>query len=193
MTAVTGCNIRNDAAYWVLSGPTVLNATKTCRACKQSILPGEDVMARDGRKLRFFYHLVCFSGGADPRSQENSTFEMKTEYHKKWAPNLSSLEGPRAVKDGDGREMGRTVFKDKAPSVVGAGKWSVQSRGFVPIGTTKALPRLAAAAAATASSSSSISSSVARFPPPKRSCISKLSSLKETIKSTSSSSSSSDK
>jgi hypothetical protein len=89
-------------------------------------------MARDGRKLRFFYHVDCFSGDADPRTQTNSSFETKPEYHEKSAPKVSSLEGPRALKDADGRELGRTVFKDKAPSVIGAGKWSVANRGFVP-------------------------------------------------------------
>jgi hypothetical protein len=33
-------------------------------------MKGESVMCRDGRKLRFFYHEGCFTGGADPRSQE---------------------------------------------------------------------------------------------------------------------------
>jgi len=83
-----------------------------------------------GRKLRFFYHEACFTGTADPRSQANSSFEERKDYHVKSAPQISSLEGPRAVKDADGRELGRQVFKTKAPSTVGHGKWSVEQRGY---------------------------------------------------------------
>ena len=115
--------------------------TSFCR----TIMKGENVMCRDGRKLRFFYHEGCFTGNADPRSQEvilrwllasvdlclsllslycrhnrldslwlyfflwwqNSSFEMREDYHKKTAPAVSSLEGPKAVLDPDGRPMGR--------------------------------------------------------------------------------------
>ncbi len=92
------------------------------------------VMVRDGRKLRFFYHVDCFTGSADPRTQENSTYlsEDKAEYHMATAPNISSLCGPRACRDSDGRILGREVFKERAPSVVGLGKWSVASRGYNP-------------------------------------------------------------
>jgi hypothetical protein len=90
-------------------------------------------MVRDGRKLRFFYHLYCFTGDADPRTQNGSSFEEKQEYHKQTAPNVSSLsEGPRGCVDADGRPLGRKVFKETAPSVLGAGKWSVSQRGYNP-------------------------------------------------------------
>jgi hypothetical protein len=64
MTAVTGANLRNGEAYWELSGPLPINRMTTCRACKKSILKNAEVMIRDGRKLRFFYHAECFTGDA---------------------------------------------------------------------------------------------------------------------------------
>jgi hypothetical protein len=64
MTAVTGANLRTGEAYWELSGPLPINRMTTCRACKESILKNTPVMIRDGRKLRFFYHAVCFTGDA---------------------------------------------------------------------------------------------------------------------------------
>lgn len=133
MTAYSGSNIRTGESYWELSGPLPLNRIGTCRACKQTIYKGQSVMCRDGRKLRFFYHEKCFKGDADPRSQDESSFNNRqSDYHKQLAPNLSSLEGPRAVKDSEGRVLGRKVFKDRAPSTVGRGKWSVTHRGYNP-------------------------------------------------------------
>ena len=132
MTAVTGANLRSGEAYWELSGPLPINRMSSCRACKGMIAKGANVMVRDGRKLRFFYHAECFTGTADPRTQENGTFLENKDYHKKTAPNLSSLEGPHACKDPDGRPMGRAVFKPEALSVLGAGKWSVSHRGYNP-------------------------------------------------------------
>ena len=89
-------------------------------------------MVREGRKLRFFYHQKCFTGSADPRTQEGSSYEKRTDLKSKTAPNMSSLEGPRACKDSDGRVLGREVFKPEAPSTLGAGKWSVNVRGYQP-------------------------------------------------------------
>lgn len=135
MTAVTGANLRSGEAYWELSGPLPLNRTATCRACRQSITKNSQVMVRDGRKLRFFYHSECFTGDADPRTQENGSYFEKTDYHKSTAPNISGLEGPKAYTDPDGRPYGRKVFKPQAPSVLGQGKWSVTSRGYQPKST----------------------------------------------------------
>ena len=136
MTAVTGANLRGGDAYWELSGPTPINRTVTCRACKKTIMRGESVMVRDGRKLRFHYHTACFSGEADPRTQQNSSFARRSDYHAKTAPKLSSLEGPRACTDADGRKLGREVFKAEAPASVGVGKWNSGplgvSRGYHP-------------------------------------------------------------
>lgn len=132
MTAVTGANLRSGEAYWELSGPVPINRIANCRACKSIIMKGCPVMVRDGRKLRFFYHETCFTGTADPRTQENGTFVEVQDYHKNTAPNISSLSGPHACLDPDGRPMGRAIFKPEAPSVLGAGKWSVASRGYRP-------------------------------------------------------------
>eukprot|EP00600_Ochromonadales_sp_CCMP1393_P010432 CAMPEP_0174956872 /NCGR_PEP_ID=MMETSP0004_2-20121128/1763_1 /TAXON_ID=420556 /ORGANISM="Ochromonas sp., Strain CCMP1393" /LENGTH=135 /DNA_ID=CAMNT_0016204929 /DNA_START=40 /DNA_END=447 /DNA_ORIENTATION=+ len=132
MTAVTGANLRSGEAYWELSGPMAVNRITTCRACKKTIYKGSKVMVRDGRKLRFFYHQACFTGGADPRTQDNSTYSEVADYHMETAPNISSLVGPKACTDADGRKLGRAIFKQQAPSVIGQGKWSVQSRGYQP-------------------------------------------------------------
>lgn len=133
MTAVTGCNIRNTENYWELSGPKPINRIVSCRACKGTVFKNSNVYVRDGRKLRFFYHEQCFTGNEDPRTQVGATFMEKEDYHKKLAPNISSLEGPRACKDSDGRVLGRSVFKSEAPKTLGAGKWSVKSRGYNPV------------------------------------------------------------
>jgi hypothetical protein len=125
-----GPDTRLSESYWALSGPSVCTAPHTCRACRGPIYRGETVMCRDGRKLRFFYHATCFSGTEDPRTQANSSFVVRKEYHEKSAPALSSLEGPRAYKDSDGRVLGREVFKPSAPSHLGKGKWSTCDRGY---------------------------------------------------------------
>ena len=133
MTAVSGINLRSGEAYWELSGPITINRVSTCRCCRKTINKGSLVMVRDGRKLRFFYHAGCFTGEADPRTQENSSYtgNEHIEYHHNTAPNISSLEGPKAYKDPDGRPLGRAVFKTEAPSVLGHGKWSVNQRGML--------------------------------------------------------------
>lgn len=132
MTAVSGFSLRKDEAYWELSGPIPANRILNCRACKKSVYKGQNVMVRNGRKLRFFYHEECFTGDADPRTQQGSSYEKRIDLKEKTAPNVSSLEGPRARKDADGRILGREVFKPDAPSKLGAGKWSVANRGYQP-------------------------------------------------------------
>lgn len=77
-------------------------------------------MVRDGRKLRFFYHEKCFIGDADPRTQTNSTFERKKEYHKPTAPDVKGLK------------KNLKIFQPAPPETVGSGKWSVASRGYKP-------------------------------------------------------------
>jgi hypothetical protein len=141
MTAVSGANLRSDEAYWALSGPVAINRSATCRACRESIAKGSLVMVRDGRKLRFFYHVECFTGDADPRTQENGSYQDQrhAEYHRVTAPDISSLSGPRACLDPDGRPLGREVFKPQAPSTLGSGKWSVAHRGYEPSYTSSTL------------------------------------------------------
>jgi hypothetical protein len=129
MTAVSGMNIRKGAAYWELTGPTVNVCFQTCRGCKKTINKGSNVMVREGRKLRFFYHTECFTGTADPRTQQGGAFndEAHKELHTKTAPLLSSLEGPRACRDADGRVLSRVVFQSEPPSTLGSGTWGVQT------------------------------------------------------------------
>jgi hypothetical protein len=116
----------------MLSGPVPINRVATCRACKQIIDKNSIVMVREGRKLRFFYHQKCFTGDADPRTQTGSSYAKKREYHEMSAPKISCLEGPRAVRDVDGRPLGRSIFKAEAPSTLGYGKWNVKQRGYMP-------------------------------------------------------------
>lgn len=133
MTAVSGCNLRASEGYWELSGPSPINRNGTsCRACRGAIYKDALVFVRDGRKLRFFYHAGCFGGSEDPRTQDGSSYSERVDYHRKLAPNISSLEGPRACKDADGRKLGREVFKAEPPSTLGRGKWSVSRRGYLP-------------------------------------------------------------
>ena len=86
--AVTGANFRSSEAYWELSGPIAINRIASCRACKKTIHKNSQVMVRDGRKLRFFYHVDCFTGEADPRTQENSSYKERQDYHEPLAPKL---------------------------------------------------------------------------------------------------------
>ena len=140
MTAASGASLRSDEAYWALTGPIATNRMQSCSACRGVIFKGSRVLVREGRKLRFFYHEACFTGDADPRTQIGSSFERQ-EYHGSSAPRLSSLEGPRACFDADGRELGRAVFKPRAPSALGRGKWSVNERGFRPTENSTAVRR----------------------------------------------------
>lgn len=123
MTAWSGVNNRTTEGYWELSGPErIARNGVSCRACRKPIYKNEEVMVRDGRKLRFFYHAACFRGSADPRTQDGSTFETKPLYHKDTAPDVSGLQ------------KNRKVFQPTAPKTLGKGKWSVRSRGFRPTG-----------------------------------------------------------
>ncbi|KAI9000067.1 hypothetical protein BC832DRAFT_563414 [Gaertneriomyces semiglobifer] len=90
--------------YWTLSqGPAT--RPQTCRECKRLIPTNAPLVARDGRKIRLFYHPECFSGDADPRTQPRSSAS-------------------------DLRYKG--VVGSKAPEKKGAGKWSVESYGYNP-------------------------------------------------------------
>eukprot|EP00741_Cyanophora_paradoxa_P022069 tig00021434_g21304.t1 len=88
--------------YWTVSQGTAIRTGWSCRECKEVIMKGSPVIVRDGRKMRFFYHVECYSGEADPRSQEHSS------YHQ-----------------------GRFSVSETAPSKKGFGKWST-SYGFAP-------------------------------------------------------------
>jgi hypothetical protein len=55
--------------YWTISHGYACRNGYSCRECKQAIYKNEPVIVRDGRKIRLFYHIDCFSGDADPRTQ----------------------------------------------------------------------------------------------------------------------------
>eukprot|EP00747_Dinoflagellata_sp_TGD_P170121 gnl/TRDRNA2_/TRDRNA2_200876_c0_seq1.p1 gnl/TRDRNA2_/TRDRNA2_200876_c0~~gnl/TRDRNA2_/TRDRNA2_200876_c0_seq1.p1 ORF type:complete len:201 (+),score=15.93 gnl/TRDRNA2_/TRDRNA2_200876_c0_seq1:147-749(+) len=131
MTAFSGVDLRLGEAYWEVSGPEPMNRNGcSCRACKSMIKKGDMVMSRDGRKMRFFYHERCFTGGADPRTQDGSQYQdPHCIYHTETAPDVSGL---RLGRDVDGRLHGRKVFKEEAPRSLGSGKWSCSSRGWQP-------------------------------------------------------------
>ena len=57
---------------------------------------------RDGRKIRLHYHVECFTGEADPRTQEGSSATEKR----------------------------LPVWSKEAPQQKGAGKWSVNQYGL---------------------------------------------------------------
>jgi hypothetical protein len=94
-----------DKDYWTVSKATSNRHGLTCRECKGYINKGEEYVARDGRRIRLLYHTNCFSGDADPRTQESS----------------SAKRGP--LKD---------VISQAAPERKGAGKFSVSSYGVKP-------------------------------------------------------------
>ncbi|KAF5827677.1 hypothetical protein DUNSADRAFT_256 [Dunaliella salina] len=62
-----------------VSGPLPAVRHQTCRECKGMINKGEPCYARDGRRIRLFYHDRCFSNADDPRSQP-STKEKTAKY-----------------------------------------------------------------------------------------------------------------
>ncbi|CAD8178827.1 unnamed protein product [Paramecium octaurelia] len=91
--------------YWTLSGGVACRNGWSCRACKQNIYKGQEILVREGRKLRFHFHKGCFQGNGDPRTQNESTYFNQQRYGK---------------------------IADKAPEVKGYGKWSVGSYGYQP-------------------------------------------------------------
>lgn len=92
-------------AYWTVSFGTSCRTGFSCRECKKLIAVDTKIAIRDGRKMRLFYHRECFSGDADPRTQQNSSYNS-----------------------GDPK-YGQS-FQEKAPLVKGRGKWSVSSYGY---------------------------------------------------------------
>lgn len=76
-----------EEEYWTVSTGVAVRHGWSCRECKQDIGKGSQMIVRDGRKLRFMYHVACYSGSADPRSQENSSY-------KSWSKVIAA-EAPR--------------------------------------------------------------------------------------------------
>ena len=65
---------RKMESYWTISEGTAVRTGWSCRECRRTILKGEKIIIRDGRKMRLFYHDICFSGDADPRTQPGSSY-----------------------------------------------------------------------------------------------------------------------
>ncbi|KAI8815927.1 uncharacterized protein EV422DRAFT_510171 [Fimicolochytrium jonesii] len=98
-----------DMSYWTVSGGKAVRP-QTCRSCKRTIYKNEEMMVRDGRKIRLFYHSACFEGDNDPRTQSNSSF-------------FDSRYTAAAT---------QAAFAPHAPTEKGHGKWSVDSYGYNP-------------------------------------------------------------
>lgn len=96
--------------YWTVSNGKATRTGFSCRECKKVILKDEPIVCRDGRKMRFFYHQMCFSGDSDPRTQtHNSTDKWKKE-EKKVGNNI--------------------ITGTVAPKTKGYGKWHTSSYGL---------------------------------------------------------------
>ncbi|KAI8615707.1 hypothetical protein BC830DRAFT_1168376 [Chytriomyces sp. MP71] len=100
----------NGGDYWTISQGVAIRTGFSCRECKAVIMQGENVIVRDGRKMRFFYHETCYAGDPDPRTQPNSSFHA---------------------------ERFRDKIQKQAPQVKGRGKWSVASYGYNDNGVWK--------------------------------------------------------
>eukprot|EP00761_Pharyngomonas_kirbyi_P008041 gb/GECH01008052.1/.p1 GENE.gb/GECH01008052.1/~~gb/GECH01008052.1/.p1 ORF type:complete len:103 (+),score=21.42 gb/GECH01008052.1/:1-309(+) len=85
--------------YWTVSEGKTVSPNTTCRECRQPIPKGTPAMCRDGRRIRLFYHKECFSGEADPRTQNNSSYGKRRKYPSQ-------------------------AFQSSAPQKKGTGKWS---------------------------------------------------------------------
>ena len=83
--------------YWTISTGIACRNGWSCRACRKGINKGAKLVSRDGRKMRLMYHIECFSGDSDPRTQ----------------PGSSATENRLPI------------FSDKAPKEKGRGKWTV--------------------------------------------------------------------
>ena len=92
--------------YWTISYGQACRQGFSCRECRQLIPNGSDIVVRDGRKMRLFYHKDCFSGDPDPRTQQKSTFNTEERF--------------------------KEAFQSEAPPVKGRGKWSTRSYGYSP-------------------------------------------------------------
>jgi hypothetical protein len=90
-----------ETEYWTISRGHANRTGFSCRQCKIVINQNEPVVVRDGRKMRFFYHEECFSGNADPRSQDGSSYGQY-----------------------------RGIISEQAPEVKGYGKWAVLEYGY---------------------------------------------------------------
>jgi hypothetical protein len=99
-------SIPKQSEYWTVSYGQAVRTGFSCRECRQLIKIGSEIAVRDGRKMRLFYHIDCFSNDSDPRTQQNSSFNRVAKF--------------------------QDAFQEKAPPVKGRGKWSTSSYGYEP-------------------------------------------------------------
>lgn len=97
--------LKNVSGYWTVPFGDACRTGFSCRECKKLIPIKAKMAIRDGRKMRLFYHLECFSGKSDPRTQSGSSYNSGE------------------AKYGIG-------FQHKAPNVKGHGKWVVAQYGY---------------------------------------------------------------
>ena len=93
----------SDQLYWTVTYGVSDRMGLCCRECRATINKGERYACRDGRRIRMCYHLKCFSGEADPRTQRGSSYHTGS------------------LKD---------VISEAAPERKGAGKFSVSQYGL---------------------------------------------------------------
>jgi hypothetical protein len=93
------------SGYWTISYGDACRTGFSCRECRKLIPIKAKMVVRDGRKMRLFYHLECFSGDSDPRTQQGSSYNS-------------------------GESKYGIGFQHKAPEVKGRGKWGVAQYGY---------------------------------------------------------------
>ncbi len=132
-------------AYWTISKGVAPRAGWTCRECKRGIGMGESYVSRDGRKLRFYYHISCFSGEADPRTQPTSHSYATTKFGAavSAAAPVVKGKGKWSTSYGSNTAHSSTVILP-SPSPSGSKKSSPSGGATVPVSVVK---RSAAASA----------------------------------------------
>ena len=73
-TVLKDAPFREITEYWTLSFGQACRNGWSCRSCRKAIVKGEKIAVRDGRKLRLTYHIQCFEGEGDPRTQPGSSY-----------------------------------------------------------------------------------------------------------------------
>eukprot|EP00727_Mastigamoeba_balamuthi_P003758 m51a1_g1338 hypothetical protein (87) ;mRNA; r:319192-319556 len=63
-----------DEEYWRVEERTADSARNMCRECRKYILKGERYILRQGKRIWLCYHIGCYSGATDPRTQDQSSY-----------------------------------------------------------------------------------------------------------------------
>jgi hypothetical protein len=144
----------------------------TCRECRAPIFKGEELVTRDGRKLRLMYHSQCFSGDADPRTQIGSSIHEQVSPR----PDGRATRSRHVARGSPIRSLRQRLptssFSSTAPASKGRGKWSTSQYGYNANPADQAAASRAASAAnsraasAAPSAKGSVRGSRAASPPP---------------------------